>query len=439
MLEPALVAAAAAAASSTAGQPSAAAVSAGVSSQPHTSNTLTIDQAEAASAQQQQQQLLPAPVPDEPLDDETEEALAAAATKREWSASSRSLHRRRTRRSSRSDDQLPETGLQQQQQQQQQRQLLQAGSGSSTVSSSSSGDGSSDPALAQRRVCNKGTPTASSPWPFVKRGLTHAYGTLGVDLQQTNVVPPDPALAVGPQQVLHVVNSLVRIIPLTTQGNIDTAPRPGASRAIPLPDFFSLVASPCDGGYIYPHAAYDKEIGRFLLTCVCGGDSNQILLAVSTTSSAHGNWILYSFPGQVTKRLRMQCTWPVSLYSKVGYNRDGVFLSWVQNCPDNQQDATGAIIAALPKWAVYRGATFFYAPVWTAYDIWDGINSDSDQYYAGAFLQAQPVLPQRAEDVQSDVTYFVMDVSTTAWHCDCSRRSHAASVKGPVIAVLIMR
>jgi hypothetical protein len=245
--------------------------------------------------------------------------------------------------------------------------------------------------------------------------MTHAYGTLGVDLQQTNVVPPDPALAVGPQQVLHVVNSLVKIIPLTTQGNIDMAPRRGAARSIPLPDFFALVASPCDGGYIYPHAVYDKEIGRFLLTCICGGDSNQILLAVSTTSSAHGTWILYSFPGEVTRGLRMQCPYPVSLNSKVGYNRDGVFLSWVQNCPDNQQDSTGAIIAALPKWAVYRGATFFYAPVWTAYDIWDGINSDSDQYYAGAFLQAQPVVPQRAEDVQNDVTYFVMDVSGLGW------------------------
>ncbi|WIA36785.1 hypothetical protein OEZ86_008040 [Tetradesmus obliquus] len=245
--------------------------------------------------------------------------------------------------------------------------------------------------------------------------MNHAYGTLGVDLQQSNVVPPDPALAVGPQQALHVVNSLVRIIPLTTQGNIDMSPRRGASRTIPLPDFFALVASPCDGGYIYPHAVYDKEIGRFLLTCVCGGDSNQVLLAVSTTSSAHGTWILYSFPGEVTKGLRMQCPYPVSLYSKVGYNRDGVFLSWVQNCPDNQETATGAIIAALPKWAVYRGATFFYAPVWTAYDILDGINSDSDQYYPGAFLQAQPVVPQRAEDVQNDVTYFVIDNLNWVW------------------------
>jgi hypothetical protein len=351
------------------------------------------------------------------LDEETEEALSAAAMRREWINNSRSSRRSRRHTRSSKSTLLSDASLQQQQQQQRRRQLLQArsGSSSSTVSSSSSGDGSSDPALAQRRVCNKGTPTTSSPSPFVKRGLTHAYGTLGVDLQQTNVVPPDPALAVGPQQVLHVVNSLVRIIPLTTQGNIDTAPRPGASRTIPLPDFFALVASPCDGGYIYPHAAYDKEIGRFLLTCICGGDSNQVLLAVSTTSSAHGTWILYSFPGEVTKRMRMQCAYPVSLYSKVGYNRDGVFLSWVQNCPENQQDATGAIIAALPKWAVYRGATFFYAPVWTAYDIWDGINSDSDQYYAGAFLQAQPVLPQRAEDVQFDVTYFVMDVSTEGW------------------------
>uniref|UniRef100_A0A383V3P6 Uncharacterized protein n=1 Tax=Tetradesmus obliquus TaxID=3088 RepID=A0A383V3P6_TETOB len=381
----------------------------------------------AAAAAAAAQQLPPAPVPDEPVDEETEEALSAAAMRSEWASSRR---RRRSSSSSSNSDgqeqpshppqrQLPQarssssSGDGQQAstpQQPPQRQLLQARS--STTSSSSGG---SDPALAQRRVCNKGTPTASSPSPFVKRGMNHAYGTLGVDLQQSNVVPPDPALAVGPQQALHVVNSLVRIIPLTTQGNIDMSPRRGASRTIPLPDFFALVASPCDGGYIYPHAVYDKEIGRFLLTCVCGGDSNQVLLAVSTTSSAHGTWILYSFPGEVTKGLRMQCPYPVSLYSKVGYNRDGVFLSWVQNCPDNQETATGAIIAALPKWAVYRGATFFYAPVWTAYDILDGINSDSDQYYPGAFLQAQPVVPQRAEDVQNDVTYFVIDNLNWVW------------------------
>lgn len=128
----------------------------------------------------------------------------------------------------------------------------------------------------QVRVCNKGTPTKSPTPSYVKRSLSTNFGTQGINLQATNVVPPDPTLAVGPVHALHVVNSLVKIIPLTPSGNIDLSPRPGQQRTIPLPDFFALVASPCDGGYIYPWAAYDKEIGRFLLTCVCGGDSNMV-------------------------------------------------------------------------------------------------------------------------------------------------------------------
>lgn len=141
----------------------------------------------------------------------------------------------------------------------------------------------------------------------------------------------------------------------------------------------------------------------------------QILLAISTTASATGTWILYSFDGEVTSNTPMQCDgYPVSLQSQVTYNRDGVYVSWVQNCPPNQELDTGAVLMALPKWAVYKGATWFYAPVWTAWDIYDSINLDSEAYYPGAFLQLQPVMPQRAEDVQAEVVYFVMDVSAAA-------------------------
>lgn len=98
--------------------------------------------------------------------------------------------------------------------------------------------------------------------------------------------------------------------------------------------------------------------------------------------------------------------------SQVGYNKDGVYLTFIHNCPSNQETATGAMIYALPKWAVYKGATYFWSPVWTAWDIYDAVGQkNNDDYYPGAFIQMQPVIPQRAADVQADVTYFVSDVS----------------------------
>jgi hypothetical protein len=77
----------------------------------------------------------------------------------------------------------------------------------------------------------------------------------------------------------------------------------------------------------------------------------------------------------------------------------------------------------LPKWAVYKGATYFWSPVWTAWDIYDAVGQkNNEDYYPGAFVQMQPVIPQRAADVQADVTYFVSDVSrlpplAPARHC----------------------
>lgn len=110
-----------------------------------------------------------------------------------------------------------------------------------------------------------------------------------------------------------------------------------------------------------------------------------------------------------------------SVVLQVGYNKDGVFLTFIHNCPSNQETATGAMIYALPKWAVYKGATYFWSPVWTAWDVFDAVGQkNNDDYYPGAFIQMQPVIPQRAVDVQADVTYFVSDVSDTEVHLPTS-------------------
>jgi hypothetical protein len=268
--------------------------------------------------------------------------------------------------------------------------------------------------------------------------------------------------------MLHVVNSLVKIVPLCTE---DGQPD-GAATVVGLPDFFSLVASNCDGGYITPSAAYDKQVGRFLLTAVCGGDSNQILLAVSQGADAAGGWWLYSFPAYSTVDTPMECideagvqANPFSIHTQVGYNRDGVFVSFVQNCHlEATPGATGAVLYALPKWALYSGATQnVIGPVFTgevrscwsssaaavvvqespapasvpctpqltdnntracllrwlycrtncaAYDVLQAVGQYNDfDLEAASFRQLQPAMPQRPEDVQADLTYFVSDVS----------------------------
>ncbi|KAF8065468.1 hypothetical protein HT031_003069 [Scenedesmus sp. PABB004] len=322
------------------------------------------------------------------------------------------------------EEPLPEEQLPEEQQSEQQQSEQQSEQQQQQQQTSAQAAGRAQPPRARRRlqqaggpspgrsVCNKGTPTPVEPPNPVKYSFNATFGQVGITMSSTNVVPPDATIAVGPAHALHVVNSLVSIIPLTPSGGIDLSPRsPGQRRLIPLPDWFGLVASPCTGGYIYPAATYDKLIGRFLLTAICGYDSNQVMLAVSTGPSATGTWLLFSFPGEVTQRTPMACGgYPVSLQSQVSYNQDGVFLSFVQNCPDNQETATGAILFALPKWAVYKGATWFYGPVWTAWDIYNATGQlNTEALYPGAFLQLQPALPQRAADVQAEVAYWVSD------------------------------
>ncbi|WIA21393.1 hypothetical protein OEZ85_000609 [Tetradesmus obliquus] len=239
-------------------------------------------------------------------------------------------------------------------------------------------------------------------------------GFPGLSTADTYVLPPDPTIAVGPDTALHVVNSLVAIYKVNPgTGNPASLNSTKPALLVSLPSFFTLVAPQCSGGYFSPSATYDKLVGRFLLTAVCGGDANQILLAVSSTSSALGGWLLYSFAAEATQSTPMVCDgYPAALHTQVSYNTDGVFISYVQNCPDDPFSATGAVLYALPKWAAYRGATYFWVPVWTAYDVQKaaGYHGNLQDYAPMAFVQMQPVHPQREADVAAEVAYFVTDL-----------------------------
>jgi hypothetical protein len=221
--------------------------------------------------------------------------------------------------------------------------------------------------------------------PRRRTGFNPIWGDDGLWMSESGVVPADSTVAVGSRHVVHIVNSLVKIMAIDqSRGVPDVAggsSAPGVSAEaviVTLPDFFGLVASSCDGGYVTPSAAYDKQVGRFIVTAVCGGDSNQILLAVSQTSEATGRWWLYSFPAYVTYDTPMACTdgsshfTPTSIHTQIGYNRDGVFISFVQNCPlCHVPRATGSVLYALPKWSLYTGSTqAVVGPVYTGECCW---------------------------------------------------------------------
>lgn len=181
---------------------------------------------------------------------------------------------------------------------------------------------------SNRHVCNKGTATNSTTGPLGKSSFSSKVSNIvGITMADSGVIPADAAIAVGPNHVVHVVNSMVKIMPVNSNGEYPKSLKPGQMRLIPLPDWFGLVASPCDGGYISPSATYDKEVGRFLISAICGGDTNQVLLSVSADESAMGEWILYSYAGEATQGTRMQCineSYPISFHSQVSQQIEAV-------------------------------------------------------------------------------------------------------------------
>jgi hypothetical protein len=270
---------------------------------------------------------------------------------------------------------------------------------------------------AKMETCVKGTYLSTTkdltavPAPLGSPKITlgaQKFDGLGVNI--TDVVPMCPTLAIGRTHMIHAINSVLRVYRVNpSTGNVTSL-----FKTVTLPDFFALVESPCYNGVNFPAAAYDKKIGRYLLTAVCAGP-NTILLAVSVGDTAEGKWILYSLPGE-PRGSRLTCGTTVNTnpaYTQLNYNNDGVYITYYQDCDSSWFDNSGAVLYALPKWAVYKGATYFWFPVFTAFEVLLGIGDTNDSgWFTGGFRQLQPVMPQRAADVLYEVAYFVGEVST---------------------------
>jgi hypothetical protein len=100
--------------------------------------------------------------------------------------------------------------------------------------------------------------------------------------------PPDPHVAVGPFQVVVVVNSSIAIFDRATGGQLlqSTAGF-----------WFQNTTPPPASGFIYdPKVIYDPVAGRFVILFLCTDDVSkaEYLISASQTSDAMGNWYSYN-------------------------------------------------------------------------------------------------------------------------------------------------
>ena len=111
----------------------------------------------------------------------------------------------------------------------------------------------------------------------------------GPDEATTQDLPPDSQLAVGPTQVVVVVNSLIAIYD-------KSGSQQGSNQS--LAAFFGNLVT---AGQVYdPRIIYDAADQRFILSAANVDLTNlttgNVLLAVSQTSDATGQWNKYSIP-----------------------------------------------------------------------------------------------------------------------------------------------
>lgn len=249
------------------------------------------------------------------------------------------------------------------------------GAGSSTTArpgGSNSGNGGAQSYSFSTTTGGGGSAAAAGP----DRPITGAVagGFAGIGVPETRLVPEDPALALGPDAALHAANALLRFYRVDAAGRrVDVASNDGTTtttstflKQVWLSDFFYAVTkrgdggNGCDQGVFAPALAYDRWVGRYLVAAICDDYlSPKVLLAVSTSGAATGYWALYSAPAD-NAPTSWRCAngaraWPD--YAKLGYNRDGVFVTWTAVCREGVADAgqvqAGAMLYAFPKWAVY--------------------------------------------------------------------------------------
>jgi hypothetical protein len=163
-------------------------------------------------------------------------------------------------------------------------------------------------------------------------------------------LPPDGALAVGPTNLVAVVNTAFKVF--TRTGTLQVGP-------INLASF--LAASSSFTNVSDPFADYDPVANRFMFGALFYDRSynSEVHIAVSASGDPLGTWYVYNFPVAGTRNLLD--------FPHATNGPDAIYLSG--NVYANGQVFTGARVYAYDKSAMYAAAPATY----TYYDV--GLNA----------------------------------------------------------------
>jgi hypothetical protein len=163
-------------------------------------------------------------------------------------------------------------------------------------------------------------------------------------------------------------------------------------------------------------ARYDVVAGRFIMVMhAFDRDQNLaqpgvIIVAVSKTNDAAGEWWVYRLAGSMTGGLACPTgEYPLPDYPQTSYDANGIYIGELLFC--NGRFLSSAILA-IPKALAYEGTLSTYA-VYSGASMVAALPASQKSALnpaVAAATQPQPAVPQAAADVTNTV-YFVMQVS----------------------------
>jgi hypothetical protein len=167
-----------------------------------------------------------------------------------------------------------------------------------------------EPSADPRTVRESPTVQATDPSDLVTIGLNFRGSELFVD---SNFIPPDTMGAVGPDNIVEMINGRFKIYNKTT----------GAPEfSISLDGFWTTVVGlTIMSGYTFdPRIVYDPASGRWFATSIDSGAGNNIYLARSDTSDPTGDWDGVRFPADIVGVAEFHD------YDTLAVDADGVYI-----------------------------------------------------------------------------------------------------------------
>lgn len=164
----------------------------------------------------------------------------------------------------------------------------------------------------------RGSPGIGSNMP-IGRDQTYerigGRGALFPGIGFTNWVPPDPTLAVGPNNIVSTVNVDIAFFSKTGTMTFQQS----------LATFFAPTGSGPETDLFDPKCMYDKINNRFIVVCLeqSGTTVSKFLFAVSDDSNPSGTWFMYRLEAAVN--IAGNLYWVD--YPGLGYNKDGYVLT----------------------------------------------------------------------------------------------------------------